>query len=97
MIDELIKEIQELKEYKEKYFKLVGEKQRLSDELYKYMMKEYEKMSLGQCVDAYENEWCICCKHYKEQCILPEDILRPIRSDKAWIPEKKSCDSFCRA
>ena len=56
MIDELIKEIQELKEYKEKYSKLVGEKQRLSDELYKYMMKEYEKHAVKAAIYGSKEE-----------------------------------------
>lgn len=44
MVEELIKELNELQEYKKKYECVQKEKQKMSDLLYEYMMREYENM-----------------------------------------------------
>lgn len=95
MLDELLKEINELKEYKNKYEYALKDKQRMSDLLYDYMMREWESMSREDRVVAYQKNNCSSCRHYGYCNIgLPEDILKPIPSDKAWIPYIKNCGSF---
>lgn len=44
MIDEFLNEIKELQEYKKKYLCAEKDKQRMSDLLYEYATKEYERM-----------------------------------------------------
>lgn len=94
MIDELIKEIQELEEYKEKYFTLIREKQIMSDRLYELMWDKYKSMTLEDRIKEYKDGWCSCCRHDCYDCDYPEDILMPIKSDKACIPDEKTCGNF---
>ena len=95
MIDELLKEIQELKEYKKKYDFAIAEKQRMSDMLYELMTNEYLDKTLEERKAQYSKDMCHGCRFYgyctKE---LPEDIGEPIKSDKAWIPATRTCGQF---
>ena len=45
MVEELIKQLQELQEYKYKYECALKDKQTMSELLYDYMMQEYEVTS----------------------------------------------------
>ena len=95
MLEELIKEIQELQEYKYKYECVQKDKQRMSDLLYEYMMREYESMGREERIISFRANNCIYCK-YDDYCnaSLPEDIWKPIPSKKAWIPGRKCCEKF---
>lgn len=95
MLDKLLKEIQELKKYKEKYEHVVADKERMSEVLYKLMMENYQTESYEERKQEYINEKCKYCRH-KESCDmdLPKDINKPIRSDKAWIPTTLNCINF---
>lgn len=98
MLDELLEEIQELREYKAKYEYAEKAKKEMSDLLYKYMMVEYESKSYDERVREYEREACSCCR-YRSVCEnrkqLPLDILKPKPSDgKAWIPGRVGCSLF---
>lgn len=95
MLDELLKEIDELKSYKSKYESALESKQKMSDLLYDYMMKEWKNMSREDRVDMHIDDICSCCR-YRMYCTieLPEDILKPIPSDKAWIPARTCCKKF---
>lgn len=95
MIDELLNEITELKEYKRKYEFALEEKKIMSDELYRLMMVEYERTPYEQRVAEYKKNTCCDCR-FEDNCkiVLPQDIGMPIESDKAWIPVTKSCGSF---
>ena len=44
MLNEFINEIKELQKYKEKYLYAEKGKERMSDLLYEYMMREYKRM-----------------------------------------------------
>ena len=95
MLEELIKGIHELEEYKYKYECIQKDKQRMSDLLYEYMMREYESMGREERIVAHKVECCNCCR-YEGYCNigLPEDIWKPIPSKKAWIPGRKVCEKF---
>lgn len=95
MIDELIKELNELLEYKDEYEMAMKDKQRMSDMLLEYMEKEYENQTYEKRCTLYEKEVCKCCR-YNNCCahLLPKDISKPIPSDKGWIPAKISCKKF---
>lgn len=95
MIDELLNEITELKEYKRKYeFALEGKKI-MSDELYELMMAEYERTPYERRAEEYKKNVCNDCR-FRWSCriMLPQDIGMPIKSNSAWIPGTKSCGSF---
>lgn len=95
MIDELIKELNELYKYKEKYGYVIQEKRMLSTMLLEYMDREYNNQTYETRCKLYEKEVCKCCR-YNDYCdhLLPQDILKPIPSDKGWIPSKVSCGKF---
>jgi len=95
MIDELLKEINELRDYKKKYENCLIDKQTMSDELYELMMAEYERTPYEQRVEEYKKNVCNDCR-FQRSCliVLPQDIGMPIKSNSAWIPATKSCDNF---
>lgn len=95
MIDELLNEIKELQEYKKRYLCAEKDKQRMSDLLYEYMIKEYNNMSKQERISKYKAECCDHCRN-RDYCIgdLPEDVYKPIQSDKAWIPGRVTCGQF---
>lgn len=97
MLDELIKEIKELQEYKNKYESQLKDKQRMSDKLLELMTEKYNSQSYAERCEIYKNEMCNSCRYYdccKQQNNLPKDICKPIKSDKAWIPGHSTCGSF---
>lgn len=104
MLEELFKEIQELREYKRKYEYAVKDKEYMSALLYKYMIKEYEETPYEKRAESYENEWCRHCEHrsyYDSDCWcyagvekLPDDIYKPIPSDRGYVPSLKRCEHF---
>lgn len=104
MLDELLKEIAELREYKNKYESAMKEKQAMSNLIYGYMMTEYEGLSKEDRILKYKKEFCANCKYENDcDCKLPDDICKPIPSDNAWIPEivicgrtRKLCDDVKR-
>lgn len=104
MLDELLKEIAELREYKNKYESAMKEKQAMSNLIYGYMMTEYEGLSKEDRILKYKKEFCANCKRENDcNCKLPDDICKPIPSDNTWIPEivicgrmRKLCDDVKR-
>ena len=95
MLDELLEEIQKLREYKTKYEYAEKAKKEMSDLLYKYMMAEYREKPYRERTEECEKEWCNHCKHHGDCGVdLPENILEPIRSDKNWIPGRVGCRYF---
>lgn len=99
MIDELIKEIKELQEYKNKYLCAQKGKQRMSDLLYEYMTKEYNRMSKQERITKYKEECCSCCRN-RDYCKdyfnndFPKDIYKPVQNDKTWVPGRVTCGNF---
>lgn len=95
MLEQLIKELEELKEYKNKYECAIKDKQKMSEKLYEYMLKEYENTTKEKRVSVFKEKTCKSCR-YRDCCNLelPDDIMKPIPSDKAWIPAIKTCGEF---
>ena len=95
MLNEFINEIKELQKYKEKYLYAEKDKERMSDLLYEYMMREYKRMSKQKRIEKYEEECCKCCR-YREYCNFdfPQNIYQPIQSNNAWIPGSVGCGKF---
>lgn len=97
MIEELIREIEELEKYRQKYENAEKEKQVMSEMLFKYMEDEYQKTSYEARSEKYRNDICSACR-YRPECTikfgLPKDISKPIPSDKSWVPSRKSCGNF---
>ena len=99
MLEDLLKEIQELQEYKRKYECALKDKQAMSDKLYEYMMDEYNKTPYEEREKYHINQRCRCCRwkpfgECKCDKKLPEDIGIPTLSNNACFPQKKSCDKF---
>ena len=95
MLEEFLKEFNELKEYKKKYEYAIKDKETMSELLYEYMMKEYESISVEERVLVYRMDFCSNCRHrYYCTIDLPEDICKPIPSDKGWIPARVGCRKF---
>ena len=96
MMEELIKELSELQEYKKKYEYAQQDKQEMSNLLFEYMMKEYKNTSYEDRCAQQISLQCRACR-YAHDCLknnFPEDIRMPVKSDKAWIPGVKSCENF---
>jgi hypothetical protein len=97
MIEQFIEELNELKQYKDMYIYAEKDKEKMSNLLYKYMVEEYVKQPYKERCEAYRKEVCCNCRH-RNGCVymshLPEDILKPIKSNTAWIPGKKCCEHF---
>lgn len=106
MLDELIKEINELKKYKRNCECHEKDKKRMSDLLYEYMVKEFKKKDYETRVKEHIQEQCKDCMWFygeNRECKwlkgtpnerLPENILEPVKSDKAYIPGRKICEDF---
>lgn len=94
-IDEFIKELQELKQKEQELEYLKKDKAKMADKLYEYELKEYENTSIDERKEKYFNEMC---KHCRYECenkdLLPDDINKPIRTDKDYFPARKICEKF---
>ena len=95
MIEQLIKDLEEILQYKDKYEHAMKDKQTMSNLLYEYMMKEYENATKEERVAKFKKDACSCCRG-RDFCSIdiPDDIGKPIVSSKAWIPATKSCGYF---
>jgi hypothetical protein len=97
MIEEFIKEFEELKQYKHLYECQEKDKQKMSDKLYELMMEKYDNESYESRCRQHKTTMCSCCR-YKSYCTeienLPKDIMKPCPSDKAWMPSKVGCGRF---
>lgn len=95
MLEQLIKELEELKEIKKKYECAIKDKQTMSEKLYEYMLKEYESTTKEERILHYKENTCKYCK-YKNECNfwLPDDIGEPIPSENAWFPATRGCGEF---
>lgn len=96
MLEELLNEIEELKEYKEKYEHAEKDKERLSEYVYKNELEKWKNKTYAFRVIEYQESTCNSCRFYdgcdiKEH--LPEDIGKPTEN-KGWFPGKKTCGNF---
>lgn len=95
MLEELVKEISELKECKKRCEFIDRDRQYMSNLLYEYMIKEYESMSRQDILNEYKKEYCDYCRR-KGWCRVgfPDDIYKPVPSDIAWVPGRITCGNF---
>ena len=99
MLEDLVKELQEMQEYKKKYECALRDKQRMSDKLYEYMMDEYNNTSYEERSNYHIEHWCKHCRwrlFETDKCDmkLPDDIMIPTPSINAYFPQKKLCEEF---
>lgn len=94
-LDELIKEIQDLKEKERQLEYLKKDKKKMADKLLEYELKEYENTSVEERKAKYFKEICRCCRFNCENSkCLPDDIGKPIKSEVDFFPSHKSCKDF---
>ena len=94
MLDELMKDLQELKDYKKRYEFVIKDKQRMSDLLFELMTEKYNNTSYEDRKKHFIDTTCKCCRHYMCNLEISEDIELPIKSNIRWIPATKSCANF---
>lgn len=106
MLEEFLEDIKELKKYKEKYKCSESDKEKMSNLLYEYMMKEYKEKDYKTRVNKHISEFCKNCRYYygdNEECKwlegtpksrLPQNILEPIKSKTNFIPGQRICKDF---
>lgn len=97
VIDELMKELKELQEYKYKYECQKKDKERMSNMLFELMTERYNNQTYEERCELHKKEMCECCRFYvgcDMRNNLPEDIWEPRESDKAWIPSHTTCGNF---
>jgi len=98
MLEELLNEINELREYKKKYEWAEKDKQRMSDLLFEYMTKEYDSKSFEERKEEHINNHCSACRNDCfcdcDHSYISEDIGKPSKSDKGWIPSTQGCKNF---
>lgn len=94
MLERLLEEINELKKYKERYELAERDKERMSEMLYDYMMKEYESMTKEERIEKYKKECCVNCRYRGWECSFPDNIMQPVKSKDAWIPGRVGCNKF---
>ena len=85
MLDDLIKEIQELQEYKRKYECALKDKQTMSDKLYEYMMDEYNNTSYEERSNYHIEHWCqhlLCNTHFT--CHISNPFLDHSRDNQIY-------------
>ena len=94
-LDELIKEIQDLKEKERQLEYLKKDKKKMADKLLEYELKEYENISIEERKAKYFKETCRCCRfHCENSNGLPDDIGKPIESEDDYFPAYKGCKDF---
>ena len=94
-LDELIKEIQDLKEKERQLEYLKKDKKKMADKLLEYELKEYENTSVEERKEKYFKETCRCCRFNCENSNgLPDDIGKPIKSKVDYFPSHKGCKNF---
>ena len=106
IIERIVQEYNELKKYKSKYEHQNKDKEKMSEALYYFELKEYENTPYEQRVKKHIKENCSVCRYYygeNRDCKwlegtpknrLPEDILKPIKSKENYFPGHKICEDF---
>ena len=94
-LDELIKEIQDLKEKERQLECLKKDKKKMADKLLECELKEYENTYVEERKAKYFKETCRCCRfHCENSKCLPDDIGKPIKSKVDYFPAHKGCKDF---
>lgn len=95
ILDDLIKELNELKDYKNKYEHAMADKKRMAKELYDLMLNEYKSIPKEVHRDNHIEHWCRCCrgKYGCNKSYMPENVGEPVESED-WIPGTVGCPEF---
>lgn len=95
MIEEILKELEELIQYKRKYEYAISDKQKLSDKVYEYEKEKFDKLTPEERVLKYKKDNCTRCR-FGDLCnmTLPHDIGMPVKSDLGYFPPTKMCGEF---
>lgn len=96
MLEELLNEIKELKEYKKKYESAEKDMEAMSQYIYENELEKWKNKAYAFRVIEYQESMCKSCRFYdgcdiKEH--LPEDIGKPTEN-KRWFPGQKACGNF---
>ena len=94
MLEEFLNEIAELKKYKAMYKNQEVDKKVMSENLFDLMMEKYNNTSYEERCQFQKKEICSCCRYNFCDKTFDKDIGIPIKSEKNWIPSKKSCSNF---
>lgn len=106
IIEKMIKEYKELKEYKNKYEHLKADKKRMAETIYNYELKEFQNTSYQERVKKHQIEYCQYCRYFygeNNECKwlsgtpndrLPEDILKPNKTKEDYFPSHKVCKDY---
>lgn len=95
MIDELILEINELRDIEKNYKFTLQDKQQMSDLLYELMSEKYDNLPYEERVEWHKKELCNDCRYYSScNKELADDIGCVLPSEKAWIPSRVCCKHF---
>jgi len=94
MLDKLLIEINELKEYKKKHEYIVKDKEAMSERLFELMMEKYNNTSYEERCKFQKEDGCRCCRFNFCGKEFDKDIGIPCKSEKAWIPGRKGCGEF---
>jgi hypothetical protein len=97
MLEDFIKDIQELIEYKKKYEDAMVARQRMSDALYELYLEKYNNQTFEERKEKYIKEQCKDCRSSWYGCkhdIIPDNVGMSIRSDRAWVPARVGCSEF---
>lgn len=96
MLEQLLNEIEELREYKKKYEHAEKDKERLSEYIYKNELEKWGNKTYASRVKEYREDSCKNCRfHYgcDLKNHLPEGIGKPVEN-KGWFPGQKTCGNF---
>lgn len=95
VLDDLSQELSRLKRVEEENGYLKADKKRMSEELFTLMMEKYERTSLEERTQIFKRHMCSACRYsYGCERPIPEDIWKPSKSDKDWIPGYNGCPDF---
>ena len=81
MIDDFLKEIHELQEYKKRYEYLLKDYNRAMEELCKFKLEKWENTRPQDRQKAYKETWCVHCRKLDDRkgyrCRISSDITKP--------------------
>ena len=81
ILDDLAQEINELKEYKEKYKYLLADYNRVIEKLHKFEFEKWENARPQDRQKYYKENHCKCCRYFSdvkgERCRISSNILKP--------------------
>lgn len=93
MLDVIIKELNELKDFKSKYEHSLVDRRTMAKKLFQLMIEKHNNQTYEERCEIHRNDYCKCCRSCGCGRELPEDVLTPIENND-WIPSIKTCKHF---